>query len=156
MNSDLNDFETLRKLIALKRHEQPPPGYFSRLPDKISARLERGEGQLGFWENLLAQLTFRPAFVYGFSLAALSALTVSVVYSVGMQPEETAQKSPEDGWRSGLPDKASATDYDPAQPLHVPNWSGEANASNPAPSMPSFFRPAVPQTAMPVSFASPP
>src|SRR5271156_4732730 len=99
MNSDPNDFETLRKLIALKRYEQPPPGYFRRLPDKITDRLERGEGRLGFWGNLMAQFAFRPAFVYGFSLAALSGLTVSVVYSVRTQPDELSQKSPNDSWR---------------------------------------------------------
>ena len=156
MNSDPNDFEALRTLIALKRHEQPPPGYFNRLPDRISARLERGEGQLGFWENVLARLTFRPAFVYGFSLAALGALTVSVVYSVRTQSEDSSGKSPNDGWRTGLPDQASATDYKPSLSLHVLNWSGDANASNPAPSTPSYFSSGVQQPAVPVSFASPP
>jgi hypothetical protein len=156
MNPEANDFETLRRLIALKRHEQPPPGYFSRLPDRIWARLERGEGQPGFWEHWLARLAFRPAFVYGFSLAALSALTVSVVYSVRTQPEDSARKSPSDGWRTGMLDAASAIDYNPAQPMHVPNWSGEDTASNPAPVMPSLFPSSIHPSAVPVSFASPP
>jgi hypothetical protein len=72
MKSDPNDFETLRKLMALKRYEQPPPGYFRRLPDRIEARLERGEGQLGIWERFIVPFTFRPALVYGFAMAALS------------------------------------------------------------------------------------
>jgi hypothetical protein len=156
MNLESNDFETLRKLIALKRHEQPPPGYFSRLPDRISARLQRGEGQAGFWENLLAQFTFRPAFVYGFSLAALGALTVSVVYSVKVQPVDATQASPGDGWRSRAPEAASASQFNSAVPLHVANWMGEANASNPAPMMPSLFGPGVRQSAVPVNFAVPP
>jgi len=156
MNPESNDFETLRKLIALKRHEQPPPGYFSRLPDKISARLEREEGRAGFWENLLAQFTFRPAFVYGFSLAALGALTVSVVYSVRVQPDESAQASPNDGWRSRLPEEASASQFNPSLPLHLANWMGDANASNPAPIMPSLFGPGMRPSAVPVNFAVPP
>jgi hypothetical protein len=82
MNSDPGDFEALRKLMALKRHEQPPPGYFNRLPDKIMGRLERGDGQPRFWENFLTVFTFRPALAYGFALAAFSALTLSVIYSV--------------------------------------------------------------------------
>jgi hypothetical protein len=156
MNSDLNDFETLRKLIALKRHEQPSPGYFCRLPDRIAARLERGEGKFRFWENLVDRFTFRPAFVYGFSLAALSALTVSVVYSVRLQSEESAQTSPNDGWRAFVPEEESASQYNPSQPLHVASWMGDANASNPAPVMPSLFGPGAHQSAVPVNFASPP
>src|ERR1700733_610676 len=106
MNSDSNDFEALRKLIALKRYEQPPPGYFNRLPDRIASRLERGEGELGFWERFLGQFTFRPAFAYSFTLAALSALTVSVIYSIRTQPEESAQTPSNNGWRTASPDEA--------------------------------------------------
>jgi hypothetical protein len=156
MNSEPNDFETLRTLVALKRHEQPPPGYFSRLPDRIAARLERGEGQLGFWEKFLGQFSFRPAFVYGFSLAAFSALTVSVIYSVRMQPQESAQTPPNNDWHGGTPVEAWASQLSSSQPLHVANWVGDDNASNPVPSMPSSFGPGASRHAIPVSFASPP
>src|ERR1700733_14562068 len=152
MNSDLHDFETLRKLIALKRYEQPPPGYFNRLPDRIASRLERGEGQLGFWEKFVAQFAFRPAFVYSFSLAALSALTVSVIYSVKVQPEESAQTPPNNSWRNGTPDEALAGQFNSSQGLHVANWVENDNASNPAPLMPSLFGPGARHPAIPVSF----
>ena len=78
MNSDPNDFENLRKLLALKRYEQPPPGYFSRLPDRITARIERGEGQSDFWERFISPFILRPAVVYGFALASLSALSAAL------------------------------------------------------------------------------
>jgi len=44
MNSGNDDFEQLRKLLKLKRYEQPPPGYFGHLSDRIMTRLERESG----------------------------------------------------------------------------------------------------------------
>jgi hypothetical protein len=156
MNSDPNDFEALCKLIALKRHEQPPPGYFSRLPDRIAARLERGEGRLSIWEKFLSPFIFRPAFVYGFSLAALGALTTSVIYSVRVQPGESAQAAPKNSWQSGAPEAALAGTYNSSPLPHMANWSADVNASNPAPIMPSFFGSGASPHAVPIFFASPP
>ena len=156
MNSDSNEFETLRKLMALKQYEQPPPGYFNRLPIRIANRLECGEGQVGFWEGLLTQFTFRPAFVYGFSLTALSALTASLIYSVKSQPEGLAQTPPSDGWRSGTPEEALDRQFNSYQPSHLASWMSDPNASNPAPIMPSLFDSGTQSRPIPVSFAGPP
>jgi hypothetical protein len=155
MNSDLNDFEALRKLMALKRHELPPPGYFSRLPDKIAARLEREGGQSGFWDKFLAGFAFRPAFAYSFALAAFSALTLSVIYSVRLQPQETAQTPLGNDWRSSAPDEAMASQADSLEPLHVANWMGSTNPGAQALSLPSLFGSSVHNHAVPVSYASP-
>jgi hypothetical protein len=155
MNSEPKEFETLRKLMALKRHEQPPPGYFNRLPDQIAARLERGDGKLAFWENFLGAFTFRPALAYGCVLAAFSALTLSVVYSVRTQPQESAQSSG-NGWQTGAEQEALATQSNPSEPMHATPWMGYDNASNPASAMPSLFESAAHHLAVPVSFAGTP
>ncbi|MGZ5528951.1 MAG: hypothetical protein ACXWJB_09800 [Limisphaerales bacterium] len=75
------DFETLRKALALKRYEQPPPGYFNRLPNQIMARIEAGEGETKFWQRFIPSFTLRPAMVYGLGLAVCGVVAVSVYYT---------------------------------------------------------------------------
>jgi hypothetical protein len=159
MNSDPSDFEVLRKLMALKRHEQPPPGFFDRLPDNIIARLERGDGQLAFWEKFLAAFTFRPALAYGFALAAFSALTFSVINSVKTHPQESAQNPLNNRWRIGAPEEASASQFNSSEPLHVANWMGNIYPSNADSALPSLFgtraHDHLVPVSVPVNFASP-
>lgn len=51
MSTGTEDFEKLRKLLALKRHEQPPPGYFNQFSARLAVRLEK-EGKASLWERL--------------------------------------------------------------------------------------------------------
>ena len=75
------EFETLRKALALKRYEQPPPGYFNRLPNQIMARIEAGEGETKFWQRFIPSFTLRPAMAYGLGLAVCGVVAVSVYYT---------------------------------------------------------------------------
>jgi hypothetical protein len=45
MNEELQNFDDLKRLLKLKRHETPPPGYFNNFSDSVVARLRDGEGQ---------------------------------------------------------------------------------------------------------------
>ena len=62
MPESTEDFDQLRRLLKLKRHEQAPPGYFDRLPDRIVARIERGRSYEGMsWmERLRVVLSENP------------------------------------------------------------------------------------------------
>jgi hypothetical protein len=40
MSLEQDNFESLRRLLALKRHETPPPGFYNRFPHEVIAQLE--------------------------------------------------------------------------------------------------------------------
>lgn len=54
MENRPEEFDQLRRLLALKRHEVPPPGFFDRLPDQIMSRIEREPSSR--WEEVLDRL----------------------------------------------------------------------------------------------------
>src|SRR5207237_943257 len=68
-------FQDLRKLLALKRHEVPPPGYYNHLSLKIVSRLERAEleEQRTWWGAFVAKFDARPvlACMYGCVISSL-------------------------------------------------------------------------------------
>ena len=87
MHSDRENFESLRRLLALKKYEQPPPGYFDRFSQQIIARIRiegvtRETGFLQWFSSPLAWLQSawdalenRPALagVFGFAVCGVLA-----------------------------------------------------------------------------------
>ena len=68
----------VEKIIALKRHEQPPPGYFRLLPERIIHRIEQGEGRSIFWETWGLAFRVRPVLAYALGLTVCAALTAGI------------------------------------------------------------------------------
>jgi hypothetical protein len=70
-----NDFDTLRKLLACKRHEQPPPGYFNDFSDRVIARLNTEDltEYSSWWQWLVAKFDAKPFLVcvYGLTVSSL-------------------------------------------------------------------------------------
>lgn len=63
-------YRSLLQVLALKRHEQPPPGYFDRLPARIRRRLteEPEQDAVGWLGGLLAGFQLRPAALGVFAI----------------------------------------------------------------------------------------
>lgn len=95
MNSSPDDFKDLRRLLALKRHEEPPPGYFSYLPDKVQLRIEREDDLSAYstwWEWLVRKLDAQPilAGAYAFAISGLMLLGFKVSQDLQHEPSGEA------------------------------------------------------------------
>lgn len=134
------DFSRLQKLLAAKRHEQPPPGYLDRLPGQITARLraEAAAQPEPWWRQLLASFQTKPAWAIAFSFLALGALTTGILLAPHLQKE--ADVPPTDGTAVaatiavGEPSQASNN-----VALQLP-LDGSTNTSNSA-APPGLFSP---------------
>ncbi len=84
MNPDTEQFEPLRKLLTLKRHEQPPPGYFNSFSGQVVARIkagEQGDSGLAWLRKLWALFEAKPMLTGAFG-AAVCALAISgIIFS---------------------------------------------------------------------------
>jgi len=78
MNSDQENFDSLKKLLALKRHEQPPPGYFNELPRKIWSRIEAEEMKPSLWKRLFPGFALKPSVAYAFGLLVCGTLIIGI------------------------------------------------------------------------------
>ena len=135
MNENSENFEALHKLLALKRHETPPPGYFDRLPGQILSRLQEPEPEPSFLTRLLASFILRPAFAYSMGLFFCAALTVGVVYSVRVGPTQTAnQIQPQDNSWGFTVASTLTGNQQQTPPLHGAGFNG-LDATNAQPSL---------------------
>ena len=101
MNPDSEDFDSLRQLLALKRHEVPPPGYFDRLSRDVMARIKAGDdgGQIGadfsWYRRLLSMFDVKPIFAGAFGTAVCAFLISGVLSSE--QTPVIAKAAPDQG-----------------------------------------------------------
>lgn len=92
MAHENESFDALRKLLALKRYEVPPPGYFDRLPREIHVRLAaarqadaspRAEApvQASWLATFLRLIESRPSFVGALGAAVSGVILAGIVYA---------------------------------------------------------------------------
>ena len=117
MNENDNNFEALKRLMALKRHETPPPGYFNDFSSQVISRLRAGEKAepvlYGRFFNeapwMAAFVRFfgsKPAYIGAFSASMCLLLLGSIIYT---QRDDTMPESPFLTSLPSAPTTASAT-----------------------------------------------
>jgi hypothetical protein len=95
MSPEKDDFEQLRRLLALKRHEAPPPRYFNEFSMQVIARIKAGERgrtlePYDWFQRLWEALDTRPALAGAFGAAVCALLIGGVIYSEGVAPGPVA------------------------------------------------------------------
>ncbi len=86
MNPEQENFDSLRKLLALKRHEQPPPGYFDHFSSNVihgireARHAERQEG-IPWLQRFWALLEAQPLLAGGVGVGACALMILGVLYS---------------------------------------------------------------------------
>ena len=84
MNENENNFESLRRLLAFKNRETPPPGYFNNFSSHVVARIRAGETEkpsAAWLVKLLQAFEFKPAFAGTFAAALCLVLVFGIVYA---------------------------------------------------------------------------
>jgi len=89
MHPDPENFESLRRVLSLKRHEQPPPGYFNGFSRDVMARIKAGEtgGEVALdtplLQRVLALFDMKPVFAGAFGMAVCALVISGVISSEG-------------------------------------------------------------------------
>ena len=107
MKPSLEHEDRLLKLLALKRHEQPPPGYFEHFSNGVMARLSAGEArERGWWEDIFEEalwlkrlwslLEAKPVLAGAFGIVVCGLVVSGIVYSQKLD-QVTATATPPPG-----------------------------------------------------------
>ncbi len=106
MNPEQENFQDLRRLLALKRYEQPPPGYFNHFSDQVIARLQAGERfeqhsvletlfyQAPWMQRLWKALETKPIIAGAFGVAVCGLLVAGIGYSERTESPNIAVLAP--------------------------------------------------------------
>lgn len=125
MNADPEQFEQVRRLLALKRHEQPPPGYFNDFSARVAARIKAGEegGRDTWFQRFWATLEAKPIFAGAFGASVCAVLISGILNS---EEAGITGLSSTDG---PLPAQTSSTLGIPAPAGTLTSWDNTQMAS---------------------------
>jgi hypothetical protein len=115
---------SVEKLVALKRYEQPPPGYFHLLPGRIIRRIEQGEGQTRFWQAWWPSFSTRPVLAFALGLTVCGVLSVAIFSRPKLDQTPAAGETPPGGqWAADTYGSLSTGETAPG----VSGWLGSTN-----------------------------
>lgn len=130
--SETNDnFETLKRMLKLKRHEVPPPGYFNNFSGTVIARIragdtgakesffERLQSDAAFWDKLLHIFRVRPGIIGGLATG------ICLLFLVGVVMLDQSEGGPVD--TDSIPAQAA-----PATPEASPTLASAVTLSAPS------------------------
>jgi len=142
MNENENSFESLRRLLVLKRHEIPPPGYFHSFSDSVIQGIREGKfarpatlsgrliAQAPWVEKIFQVFDAKPVYATGF----IGALCLVLFFGVfnAERPDLTAQP----GLAVSTANAASLAAMTPAAFATSMNQPGIVSSTNPVLSLP--------------------
>ncbi len=135
MKPESNQFSDLRKLLAAKRYEEPPPGYFEDFASTVIARIYATPvpPQRTKWEMLRSCFELKPMWVGAYSVAVCGLLLCSLSLSqmIGLD----SASAPVESFQLILPPILSQ-----AAVSHWSDNSVEPDSSSVSPVMPEGFR----------------
>lgn len=152
------DFRELKRLLALKRHEQPPPGYFDFLAGQIQQELraarrnsqpsrKRQGNLLHQFFAMIEGVQTRPAFAVGVGAVVCTLLVGAVV--MFEQADPALQPTPSLLTEINAPPGATA----PTQPVAL-DMNPMLASNAPAGAAPNLFDLYQPPSAMPAGFTN--
>ena len=131
MNSDSNSehFEQLRKLMELKRHEQPPPGYFNSFSGKVIARIESAsqtDDGLAWLRRLWSLVESKPMLTGAFGAAVCALVISGLIFSDDVESASNSVRAAAGGVDSPLGGNGQPMAMNPA-----PDHSHFVSSTNP-------------------------
>jgi hypothetical protein len=165
MNENENNFESLRRLLALKRHETPPPGHFTYFSSQVLQRIRAGDpgtssgwtedlfGQAPWVEKLLHLFDVKPVFAGAFAGALCLLLFVGIIFAE--RPDITTQTALQPANVDNT--SASLAAVSPTTLSQPADQTGIVSSTSPVLSLQPMASPFEPQNplAQPVSLTIP-
>ncbi|MEI9960609.1 MAG: hypothetical protein WDM76_05585 [Limisphaerales bacterium] len=137
MNENDNNFESVRRALALKRHEVPPPGYFNNFSGEVIARIRSGEaksqdGSVPWLMKFLQSFETKPAFAGAFASVLCVLLLFGIIYAERPDGNEMTQSLMPNASSPAISPLASLSSADL---MPAANQGGLVASTNPATSL---------------------
>jgi len=137
MNSEQPNETEVQRILALKRHEQPPPAFFHGFSEKVIDRIQTDgpAPRPTLRQRLSVEFYGVPIYICAVGLAVCGLLVIGLIGSLRVGPAQRAA----DGSETELVDGASSHSLVPPQ-ARTP--AAKAPPTNPGYERPGYERPA--------------